>query len=247
VLAELALARDDPAAALVAVREGLDVVERADGIRRYGGWLYALGLRAASLLDDDAGAAAATEIRERLERSRASATRGVTPPWAAFTATADAEWATLQGAADLDARWVEAARQLDALGFVTAATQTRIRHALALLPDDGDRASVLLGRAWEDAGAAGLTLLRREAERIGRRANITLGQVTETAPFGLTPRELEVLRLVAAGRTNPEIGRALFISRKTASTHVSNILSKLGVGGRGEAAAIAHRRGLDGV
>ncbi|WP_171906766.1 helix-turn-helix transcriptional regulator [Jiangella alba] len=64
------------------------------------------------------------------------------------------------------------------------------------------------------------------------------------APSGLTVREHEVLRLVAAGRSNREIGEELFISAKTASVHVSNILAKLGASGRGEAAAIAHRDGL---
>ena len=59
------------------------------------------------------------------------------------------------------------------------------------------------------------------------------------------PRELEVLRLVAAGRSNGQIAEALFISRKTASVHVSNILAKLGVHTRTEAAAAAHRLGLD--
>ena len=61
---------------------------------------------------------------------------------------------------------------------------------------------------------------------------------------GLTPRELEVLDLVAAGRSNSEIGQALFISRKTASVHVSNILAKLGAATRTEAVALARRRGL---
>ena len=60
-------------------------------------------------------------------------------------------------------------------------------------------------------------------------------------PFGLTGRELEVLRLVAAGLGNREIAAELFISPKTASVHVSNILGKLGVASRGEAAATAHR------
>ncbi|MFD0686267.1 helix-turn-helix domain-containing protein, partial [Actinomadura fibrosa] len=59
--------------------------------------------------------------------------------------------------------------------------------------------------------------------------------------LGLTRRETEVLRLVAEGRSNREIAEALFISAKTASVHVSNILAKLGVSGRGEAAATAHR------
>ena len=68
--------------------------------------------------------------------------------------------------------------------------------------------------------------------------------VDELARFGLTDREREVLLLVAVGHSNPEIARALFISAKTASVHVSNILAKLGVGGRVEAAAIVHRLGI---
>ncbi len=60
----------------------------------------------------------------------------------------------------------------------------------------------------------------------------------------LTPREAEIIQLVAAGRSNGEIGKQLFISTKTVSVHVSNILGKLGASGRTEAAAIARRRGL---
>ncbi|HWG12171.1 MAG TPA: response regulator transcription factor, partial [Streptosporangiaceae bacterium] len=60
----------------------------------------------------------------------------------------------------------------------------------------------------------------------------------------LTTREREVLRLIAAGRSNREIGAQLFISAKTASVHVSNILGKLGVASRTEAAAIAHREDI---
>ena len=61
------------------------------------------------------------------------------------------------------------------------------------------------------------------------------------ASLGLTQREAEVLALVAEGRINRQIGQALFITEKTASLHVSHILAKLGVAGRGEAAAVAHR------
>ena len=60
----------------------------------------------------------------------------------------------------------------------------------------------------------------------------------------LTDREREVLRLLARGRSNREIGAELFITTKTASVHVSNILAKLGAASRTEAAAIAHREGL---
>ena len=68
--------------------------------------------------------------------------------------------------------------------------------------------------------------------------------VDELARFGLTDREREVLLLVADGHSNPEIAKALFISAKTASVHVSNILAKLGVSGRVEAAAVVHRLGV---
>ena len=62
--------------------------------------------------------------------------------------------------------------------------------------------------------------------------------------FGLSNREREVLALIAEGRTNREIGERLFISQKTVGVHVGNILAKLGVSGRVEAAAVAIRLGL---
>ena len=63
-------------------------------------------------------------------------------------------------------------------------------------------------------------------------------------PFGLTPRERQVLALVARGATNREIGAELFMAEKTASVHVSRILAKLDVRSRTQAAAVAHRLGL---
>ncbi len=69
-----------------------------------------------------------------------------------------------------------------------------------------------------------------------------------TTDLGLTSRELEVLRLVAVGRNNRDIAAELFISAKTASVHVSNILlAKLGARSRVEAAAIAHRASVAGL
>jgi DNA-binding CsgD family transcriptional regulator/tetratricopeptide (TPR) repeat protein len=78
------------------------------------------------------------------------------------------------------------------------------------------------------------------------------GVVGEAAPprtdtFGLSRREHEVLALISEGRTNREIGERLFISQKTVGVHVGNILAKLGVSGRVEAAAVAIRLGLAGV
>jgi DNA-binding CsgD family transcriptional regulator len=73
----------------------------------------------------------------------------------------------------------------------------------------------------------------------------------ETAPaervaaHGLSPRELEVVRLIAAGRSNQEIADALFIGRRTATTHVQNVLNKLGLDSRTAVAAWAIRQGLD--
>ena len=83
---------------------------------------------------------------------------------------------------------------------------------------------------------------RRGRVDIGAESGASDGAVDR---FRLTEREREVLNLVAKGRTNPQIAAALFISAKTASVHVSNILTKLGVANRGEAAAEARRLGLD--
>ncbi|WP_275414437.1 ATP-binding protein [Planotetraspora kaengkrachanensis] len=88
-----------------------------------------------------------------------------------------------------------------------------------------------------------------QIESLGRRVGGLLTEPVRQAAdeqILLTPRELEVLRLVAAGRSNREIAAELFISAKTASVHVSNILPKLGVSRRGEAAAAAHRLSLLG-
>ena len=87
---------------------------------------------------------------------------------------------------------------------------------------------------------------------LARRARIDLTHhdepvATTPAPlpqFELTERELEVLQLLAQGKTNGQIGATLFISTKTASVHVTNILRKLGVTSRVQAAALGERAGL---
>jgi len=88
---------------------------------------------------------------------------------------------------------------------------------------------------------AALTSLGRRG-RLGRDHERPGDQVSPLR--GLTAREQEVLRLLAAGRTNREIASELFIAPKTASVHVSNILAKLGAASRTEAAAIAHAEGI---
>jgi DNA-binding CsgD family transcriptional regulator len=97
-----------------------------------------------------------------------------------------------------------------------------------------------------DAAAAGSA---DGAEPVDARSSVVRGLVGDPAAsrrdtFGLSRREREVLALIAEGRTNREIGERLFISQKTVGVHVGNILAKLGVSGRVEAAAVAIRLGL---
>ena len=117
----------------------------------------------------------------------------------------------------------------------------------ALAASDRDGAAARLRRAADLAGGLGARPLAKEIEALAASARIRAdgGQaghkVVAATPLGLTAREFEVLRLVADGQSNPEIAARLFISAKTASVHVSNILAKIGVASRGEAAAAAHR------
>ncbi|MFF3343884.1 AAA family ATPase [Streptomyces sp. NPDC002779] len=130
-----------------------------------------------------------------------------------------------------------------------ARVRHRLAEALVTAGGEDDRASAaeLLRLAHAVADHLGARPLADEVASLARRARLPL---TPDAPrpaadtLGLTSRERDVLRLVTAGRTNRQIAEELFISPKTASVHVSNILAKLGVAGRGEAAAMAHRMGL---
>ncbi|MGH3311854.1 MAG: helix-turn-helix transcriptional regulator [Streptomyces sp.] len=122
-----------------------------------------------------------------------------------------------------------------------------------------EQAAELLDAAHAVAVRLGAAPLRVEIEQLALRARLpqpgtagagdgrrpgngpVLAAAATADAFGLTQRERDVLGLVAAGRSNRQIAEQLFISPKTASVHVSNILAKLGVAGRGEAAAMAHR------
>jgi DNA-binding NarL/FixJ family response regulator len=90
----------------------------------------------------------------------------------------------------------------------------------------------------------GARLLSDEVKALARRARIDLGEKHPVDPYGLTDREREVLRGVARGLTNRQLAGELYISEKTASVHVSNILRKLTAANRGEAAARAISEGL---
>jgi DNA-binding NarL/FixJ family response regulator len=87
----------------------------------------------------------------------------------------------------------------------------------------------------------GASELERRAFRLATRTRVPLPEAAvQEGPFSrLTPREREVLDLLATGAPNKMIAADLFISEKTVSVHVSNILAKLGVANRGEAAALA--------
>jgi DNA-binding NarL/FixJ family response regulator len=101
--------------------------------------------------------------------------------------------------------------------------------------------------AHQTAMRLGAEPLQAALELLARRGRLDLGAgvPAERGLAGLTPREVEVLRLLVEGRSNRQIAEQLFISGKTASVHVTNILAKLGVHSRLEAAATARRLGLD--
>jgi DNA-binding NarL/FixJ family response regulator len=122
----------------------------------------------------------------------------------------------------------------------------------------GDRqaAGRSVRQAYALASQVGAAPIAAEAAALARRTRLSLdGPAADAmapaaedplARFGLTEREREIVVLLAGGRSNPQIAEALFISPKTASVHVSNILAKLGVDSRVEAAAVAHRLGVTG-
>lgn len=102
-------------------------------------------------------------------------------------------------------------------------------------------------RALAEAEAMGAVPLTTAIREWARRARVPLPGTAPRrgeATVNLTDREEEVLTLVAEGLSNRQIGERLFISTKTVSVHVSNVLAKLGVSGRAEAVDVAHRRGL---
>jgi DNA-binding CsgD family transcriptional regulator len=149
--------------------------------------------------------------------------------------------------------WDEAAAAWAAVSEPYPLARTLLRAAEAALADgDREAASERLRRAAPIAAGLGAVPLSEAISALARRARIWLGDgapesdAISDPSAGLTGRELEVLRLVADGRSNREIAAELFISPKTASVHVSNILGKFAVSTRTEAASRAHALGLLG-
>jgi DNA-binding CsgD family transcriptional regulator/tetratricopeptide (TPR) repeat protein len=156
-----------------------------------------------------------------------------------------AELARVRGEAAVEL-WRQAVAEFG-YGHVYEQARSRFRLAEALLTvDDRPGAAAELAAAHEVAVQLGAVPLRTAIEALARRGRLELPGVLTIATTVFTPRETEVLALVARGRTNRQIGAELFISEKTASVHVSNILAKLGASSRTEAVALAAARGLLG-
>ena len=266
--AELGLWQGRLVEAQAAVQEGLDRVANTDE-RVRSGRLLCLGIRIEAdqsergrARHDQGEVQAAVRAADALA-SRAAAMApnplvpGATPMPAASAVAAlfNGERSRLEGRSD-SAQWQAAATAWLALGRSYPAAYAHWRQAEALLVGKQPASGAVepLRAAHAAALRLGARPLLRQIRALARRAPITLEPPpAEPAPtpspspieqLGLTARELEVLRHVAAGRSNREIGDALFITPKTASVHISNILRKLQVTSRVQAATAAHRLGL---
>ena len=258
--------------ALVALGRGdLDAARRltADGLTDYGGAMSGRYVWPVLWLACRTEADGATRARDRREevpdgtaaryQKLASLAADLTAPNAAsrgYRALVTAELVRAAGEVDVTA-WQAAAE-----AWQTAAEPYPLAYAWLRLAEvaaaAGDRQAA--GRSVRQAHAVasrvGAAPIAAEAAALARRTRLSLDEPEAAAVrpaaedplarFGLTEREREILLLLAAGRSNPQIAGALFISPKTASVHVSNILAKLGVDSRVEAAAVAHRLGVTG-
>jgi DNA-binding CsgD family transcriptional regulator/tetratricopeptide (TPR) repeat protein len=266
--AEIALAEDRPGDAAESAQRGLDRLEGLDDVL-WGAPLVGLSLRALADLAEaaraaqDPGAVAAAAERAGPIRNRLAklSGRASTPSARAWVASAVAETGRIDAAPN-PAAWSAAATAWDTAPDPAEAAYSRYREAEALLRQAGVRADVAdtLRAAHDTAVLLAAAPLAASIEALARRARVQLGApVIESpappavppkgrgraaSPAGLSAREIEVLRLVAAGRSNGEIAERLFITRKTASVHVTHILDKLGVSNRVEAAMAAARLGL---
>ncbi|TDE25181.1 LuxR family transcriptional regulator [Actinomadura sp. 6K520] len=258
--AEHSLWRGDPETATGHIGKILDTIYGTSvGVIRpaaTGLWAQAEIAARARAAGDDAAARKAAETADdllaRVRQAVAYTTNGRRRAWMgleahAWLARAEAERRRVDGVHDVDL-WRKAADlftygEPDG-GFVYEVARSRWRLAEALA-EHGDRDGAAgqwrsAVRTAERLGAAPLLAALRD---LGARARLGSARPAPAAgPLGaLTRREREVLKLVAEGRNNREIAAALFISPKTASVHVSNILAKLNVTSRTQAAAVAHR------
>ena len=265
-VAEAALWAGEPVAARKAVRQALQTPrpEAMLPVRSFG-WAMAVGLRAEAYLAASARARRADSDLEEaralgadlLGRMRALAVevtqrRTYFAPMArAWLALCEAEYGRLEGQPDAN-RWALAAAAFAGQPYFRSyALMREGEAALGGRPDPG-RAAAVLAEALEIAVRLGAEPLRRAVEalaavtkpRPARAATLASGASGPRSLFNLSSREREVLKLLAAGQSDGEIGRALFISKKTASVHVANIKGKLGAGSRVEIVVKAINLGL---
>jgi DNA-binding CsgD family transcriptional regulator len=267
--AEVALWAGRPGDALAQVRQAVAPYEDVAALTTDFGRLLAAGLRACADLAEQARARRdqpAAQAAESAARELAGVAEGMEqvpftdhPHVAAIPAaraTWQAEQTRLAGASD-SAAWAAAAKTWDSLGCPHRAGYAWWRQAQAHLDARQPVTSAAAALRAAAAAADGHAPLSAQVRALALRARIPLpappaapGDTAPApgapAPYGLTAREVVVLRLVAAGRTNAQIGTELYISPTTAGVHVSNILRKLGVTSRVQAAAVAERAGLLG-
>jgi DNA-binding CsgD family transcriptional regulator/tetratricopeptide (TPR) repeat protein len=266
--AELALEEHRPGDAADDVDLALSLAAASDD-EFYGPEMCALGVRAVADAHDQTrfgrgGAGAHTEEKARMlaaglaeEAERlvaAPAIRGAAPlpQPSAFALLCRAEESRLyQSDPEL---WGAAASTWDERRQPYPAAYCRFHQAAALLSPSGARraAADVLRQAWRASQVLGAAPLRARIERLADRARIDLaaeavpaaGGYSVAADLGLTVREVDVLGQLAACRTDAQIAEQLFISKKTASVHVSNVLRKLGVANRFDAGQIGRDAGL---
>jgi DNA-binding NarL/FixJ family response regulator len=209
--------------------------------------------RARDRADADVVDQALERAEAAIERARAEA--GVLSAMG-WVAEAEAELTRARGESSPDA-WAHTRDAWLAMERFPYAAEALWRQGeAALRTGDREAAQALLAEALAEAGELQMAWLVEEIEALARRARLRLSVAAPAedagagadadpgADLGLTPREREVLALLAGGATNREIGEALFMAEKTASVHVSRILAKLDVRSRTEAAAVAYRLGL---
>ncbi|AZQ39639.1 helix-turn-helix transcriptional regulator [Streptomyces cyaneochromogenes] len=211
--------------------------------------LCAVADRAAELRQngDEAGVRGwADTATELVELARTTAARGRVgmpqgPEGMAWLARAEAEWARAVAGPDA-AAWAKAVAAFD-YGDDYERARCRLRHAEALLAaGDREAAATEARAARETAARLRATPLLERLDTLVRRGRLAEASPDRSSP--LTAREQDVLRLLALGRSNRQIGEELYITGKTASVHVSNILAKLSAASRTEAVAVAYREGL---
>jgi DNA-binding CsgD family transcriptional regulator/tetratricopeptide (TPR) repeat protein len=241
ITAELALACGCPDDARAAVAAGL--VRMEDDARAHAG-LVAAGIAVEACAHERGDERAGARARELIDRLEQLGPGAHVPVAVAEAATARAELTRL--GRPHPPSWRTAAAAWESRPAPYKVAYARRREAEALLAAGADRAEAaepLLAAAAtaRELGAAGLLC---DIERLAARAGIRLGDERAQPELGLTPREREVLTYVAAGRTNRQIGEALYISPRTAGVHVARILRKLNATTRGEAAAAGRLAGV---